>query len=64
MIRKQRAAEVCLAAILDCHTMHGTRWVSQETFLKIYLLNKRISPSLPSDPKNFLLIAKVYLELP
>ena len=53
MIWKQRAAEVCLAAILDCHTTHGTRWVSQETFSKIDLLNIRIPPSLPSDPKNF-----------
>ena len=30
----------CLAAILDCRTIHGTRWVLQETFLKIYLLKK------------------------
>ena len=56
MIRKQRAAlecptfpvnprefrvpEVCLAAILDCRTMQGIRWVLQEMFLKVYLLKK------------------------
>ena len=30
----------CLAAILDCRTIHGTLWVLQETFLKDYLLEK------------------------
>ena len=32
--------EPCLAAILDCRTMHGTLWVLQETFLNDYLLGK------------------------
>ena len=32
--------EPCLAAILDCRTIHGILWVLQETFLNDYLLEK------------------------
>ena len=32
--------EVCSAAILDCRTAPGTRWVLQEMFLKIHLIQK------------------------
>ena len=28
--REFRVPEVCSAAILDCRTIHGTRWVLQE----------------------------------
>ena len=45
--RDFRIAEVCLAAILACRTIHGTRWVLQETFLKSVPAQERISPPLP-----------------
>ena len=60
-----RAPEVCLAAILDWRTTHGTRWVFQETFLIIYLLKKGYLRHYPVIQRTWhLLIAKVYLELP
>ena len=51
-LREFRAPEVCLAAILDCRTIHGTRWVLQEMSFKNPPAQERISPSLPSDPNN------------
>ena len=35
-----RVLEEWLAAILVCRTIHGIRWVHQETFLKIHLLKE------------------------
>ena len=35
-----RVPEERLAAILGGRTIHGTRWVSQDTFLKIHLFPK------------------------
>ena len=35
-----RVPEPCVAAILDCHMIHGILWVLQETFLKAHLLEK------------------------
>ena len=35
-----RVPEKCVAAILDCRTIHGILWVLQETLLNDYLLEK------------------------